>query len=276
MGQFHLSFFRSLTQALESHWIFAKIDSFLLPEFLRYVIHNPLVKVIPSKMSVAVRGFHLKDPITKFQDGDIKSATAEVEDRNLDVLILLVKSVCKCGSRWLINDAFDIQSGNLAGFFGSLALGIVEVCRYRYHGISELLAKVIFCGLFHFLKDHRTNLRWGVDSVTHFNTGSVVITFYDFEWNHLHFLSHFVVEAAHKTLYGRHGVLGISNGLALCSLTHQSLAALRKGNDGRSSPPALGVGNNDRVISLHHSHNGVGRSQVDSNNLTHVRILLSC
>src|SRR6185369_9034076 len=83
-----------------------------------------------------------------------------------------------------------------------------------------------------------------------------------------------IIEApADKALHCENLVVGIGDRLALRRLADQSLAVLRKGNDGRRRARALDVLNDLRLAAFHDCDAAVGRAQVDPNDLGHVSYL---
>jgi hypothetical protein len=96
-----------------------------------------------------------------FEDRDVERAAAEVVDGD-DLVALLVEPVGKCRGGRLVDDAFDVEPGDLAGVFGGLALGIVEVSRNRDHRFGDLLTDVIFRGLLQLLQHLRGDFRGDV------------------------------------------------------------------------------------------------------------------
>ena len=121
-------------------------------------VDDALVKVLTTEEGVAVGGENLKllftIDISDFDDGDVKSAAAEVIDGNLAVaLFVLVQAEGqRCRSRF-VDDALDFQAGDAASILGGLALGVVEVGRYRDHGFGHCLAQVVLSSLFHLAQD---------------------------------------------------------------------------------------------------------------------------
>jgi hypothetical protein len=59
-------------------------------------------------------------------------------------------------------------------------------------------------------------------------------------------------------------VLRVRDRLALGRLAHETLAALRKSDDGGSGACSLGIFENSRFATLHHGHAGVGGAEVDA------------
>ena len=62
-------------------------------------------------MSVSICSLDFEDSVLNAEQGNIKSATTQVEDENVALtLILLVKTVCDGSSCWLIDDSLYIKS----------------------------------------------------------------------------------------------------------------------------------------------------------------------
>ena len=126
--QLALGLFGRLLQALQGHLVAAQVDALVLFEFVGDPVDDQLVEILAAQEGVAVGGLDLEDAVAQFQDGDVEGAAAQVEDGDLLVL-LLVEAVGQGGRGRLVDDAQDVQSGDLAGILGCLALGIVEIGR---------------------------------------------------------------------------------------------------------------------------------------------------
>ncbi len=142
-GELHLGFLGRFLEALQRHLIFRKIDALFLLEFGDDPVHDPLVDVVAAEVGIAVGRFHFDYAIADFEDRDVEGAAAEIVNGDGFVL-LLVETVGERRRRRLINDALDVETGDLAGVFGGLALGVVEVGRNRDDGFGDLLAEVGF------------------------------------------------------------------------------------------------------------------------------------
>jgi hypothetical protein len=103
-------------------------------ELADQVIHHALVEVIAAQEGVAAGRAHLEDAIAHIEDRDIEGAAAQVVHGD-DFVLLLVQPVGQRRSGRLVDDAQHFQPGDLAGVFGGVALGIVEVSR---HGDDRL------------------------------------------------------------------------------------------------------------------------------------------
>ena len=219
-------------------------------------------------MRVAVRRFHFHHARAHFQHGNVKSSAAEVVHRDRFVA-LLVQPVRQRRRRWLVNDAHHFQPGNFARLLGRLPLRVVEVRRHGDNRLGHLFAQKILRRGLQLSQDHRGNLWRAVYLPENLHARIVMVAFHHFVRDALHLIGHFIVAPAHEPLDRIHGVLGIRHCLPLRHLSHETLARLCNGHHGRRRPRPFLVGDYHRFAALHHSHYGVRRSQVNSNNLTH-------
>ena len=125
-------------------------------------VDDLVVKIVTAKMRIAVCRKNLENAVAKFKDGNVKRTAAMVEDENLFVFVLLVKTVSQSCGRWFVDDAFNFESGNLAGIFCCLTLRIVEVCRHRDNGLRNFFAKILFSIVLDVLKNHCRNFLWSI------------------------------------------------------------------------------------------------------------------
>src|SRR5262249_30206531 len=65
------------------------------------------------------------------------------------------------------------------------------------------------------------------------------------------------------------GVLGVDRRLAARQLTHEALAGAREGDHRGRGPAAFGVGDDDRLATLHHRHHAVGGAEIDADGFGH-------
>ena len=142
-------------------------------------VDDLLVEVVTSEVGVTVGGLDLEHAVAEFHYGDIEGTAAKVIDCDLHVLVLLVEAICeRCRGRF-VDDTLHVQTRNLAGFLGSLALGVAEVCRHRDHGLGNLLTEIVLSGLLHLLEYHSRNLLRAVETTVDVNPRSVVVTPYN-------------------------------------------------------------------------------------------------
>ena len=113
-----------------------------------------MVEIVTAEVGVTVGGLDLEHTVSELHDGNIECTATEVEHGDFHVLVLLVKAVCKgCRSR-LVDNSLHIETCNLAGFLGCLALGVREICRHGDDSLSDRLAEIILCSLLHLLENH--------------------------------------------------------------------------------------------------------------------------
>ena len=260
-----------LFQALQRHAVFPEIDAVFLPELLRDPVHHALVEVVTAEMCVAVRSLDLEHTLADLQHRDVEGATAEVIHRDRLVL-LLIQAIGERRRRRLVDDAQDLEAGDLAGVLGGLALRVVEVRRHRDDRLRHLLAEVCLGGLLELAQDHGGDLGRRVLLATHLDPCVAVGRPHDLVRHELDLLQHFVVAAAHEPLDREDGVLGIGDGLSLGDLPHENLAVLRKSDDRRCEPATLLIRDHRGVAAFDDRDHRVGRSEVDADDLRHNRL----
>ncbi len=129
-----MAFSAASLQALQRLAVLAQVDAVLALELVGEVIDDAQVEVIAAQEGIAAGGAHLEDAVAHIQDGDIEGAAAQVVDGD-DLVFLLIQPIGQGRSGRLVDDAQHFQPGDLAGVFGGVALGVVEVGR---HGDDRL------------------------------------------------------------------------------------------------------------------------------------------
>ena len=225
-------------------------------------------------MVVAVRGLHLEDALAELEDRDVEGAAAEVPDE--DRLVgFLVEAVGERGRGRLVDDADDVQAGDLAGVLRRLALRVVEVRRDGDDRVGDRLAEIGLGVGLQLLQDHRRDLRRRVLLALGLHAHVAVRALDDLVRDDLHLLGDLLELAAHEPLDREDRVLRVRHLLALRRRADEALAVLRERDDGRRRAAALGVRNDGRLTALEHGHARVGRAEVDSNGLCHAMYSLS-
>jgi hypothetical protein len=185
-------------------------------EFGNQPLDDALVEIVAAQVGVAVGGLDFDDAFADFENGDIECTAAEVVHGDGFVL-LLVEAVGERGCRGLVDDALDVETGDLACVLGGLALGVVEVGRDGDDRFGDGFAEIGFGGLLELLQDHCGDFGRGVGLALGIYD-DVVALLLNLIGNHLHFVADFVVATAHEALDGEDGVFGIGDGLALGDL----------------------------------------------------------
>ncbi len=146
-----------LFQSLQGHLVLAQVDPLLFLELVGDVVHQGLIPVVAAQMSVAVGRKHLEDAVGHVEDRDVERAAAQVEDRDLLVLLLL-EPVGQGRRRRLVDDPRDFEAGDLPGVLGRLPLAVVKISRDRDHGFADLVPQVALSRLLELPQDHRRDL----------------------------------------------------------------------------------------------------------------------
>merc|ERR1719498_900687 len=269
-GEDALGLLASSAETAESTVVALDVDAGLLLEVSNAEVDDAVVEVLTAQVGVTVGGLDLKDTVLNGQEGHIESATAEVENEHIALaLSLLVETVGDSGSGGLVDDALHVETGDLAGVLGGLALGVVEVSGDSHDGVLDLLAEVGLSDLLHLDEDHGGDflslelllLPLELDD----DHGLVAGAGLNLEGPQLNVLLHnLVLElAADQPLGVEDGVSGVSSGLVLGSVTNEALF-LGEGNVGGCRVDTLIVGNDFNFVVLEHTHAGVGGSQVNT------------
>ena len=82
-------------------------------------------------MSISVCGDNFEDSVVDGQEGNVEGSTAQVEDENVLLALLLVHAVSDGGGGRLVDDSEDVQTGDDSSILGCLSLRVVEVLKKR-------------------------------------------------------------------------------------------------------------------------------------------------
>jgi len=249
----------------------------LLLELRDQPVDDHLVDVVTAQVGVAVGGLHLEDAVAELEDRDVVCAAAQVEDRDLLVL-LLVQPVGEGRRGGLVDDAAHLESRDLAGVLGGLTLGVVEVGGDGDDRLADLLAQVVLRRLLHLLEDERRDLRRveGLAGVGDPDLHPAPRVAGDLVRDQLALLADLGGLAAHEALDGEDGVLRVGDGLPAGHLADQTLSVLGERHHRRRRAPALRAGDYDRFAALHDRDHRVGRPQIDADDLAHLCSLDGC
>ena len=111
-------------------------------ELGHHPVDDGLVEVVAAEVRVAVGRLDLEHAVAEVEDGDVEGAAAQVEHED-GLVVLLVEAVGERGRGRLVDDALDLEAGDLAGVLGGLALRVVEVGRDGDDRLVDLLAEVL-------------------------------------------------------------------------------------------------------------------------------------
>jgi hypothetical protein len=205
-------------------------------------VDDALVPVVAPEVGITVGRLDLEDTIAEVEQRHVEGPAAEIENENGLLGALFVEAVGqRCGGR-LVDDAEDLESRDLSGLLGGLALSVVEVGGNRDDRLGDLVAEI----------------RLGVGPELGQDPGR------DLLWRPLLTVDVGALVRAHGALDRADGAIWVRDGLPLGDLADEDLAALREGDDGRRGASALGVGDDGGLATLKHRHYRVSRAEVDS------------
>ena len=268
-GELGLGLLGLLVEALQGHLVLREVHALGLLELGHQPVDDLLVEVVATQMVVARRGLDLEHAVPDLEHRDVKGAAAEVEHEDGLVGVLLVEPVGQRGRGGLVDDALDVEAGDLAGVLGGLALVVVEVRRDRDDNAVDGVAQVGLGVGLELLEDHRADLRRGVLLAPGLHARVTVGAGDDLEGDDLLLLLDLGLLAAHEALDRKDGVLWIGYGLALRGSTHEPLATLRERNHRGGRASTLGVLDHCGLAAFEDGHARVGRAKIDSDGLAH-------
>ena len=227
-------------------------------------------------MVVAVRRLDLEDALAELEHRHVERAAAEVEDEDRLVRALLVEAVGERGRGRLVDDAQDVEAGDLAGVLRRLALRVVEVGRDGDDRVGHRLAEVRLGVGLQLLEDHRADLRRRVLLAARLHAHVVVRALDDLVGDDLHLLRDLVELPAHEALDREDRVLRVRHLLPARRRADEPLAVLRERDHRRGRAAALGVRDDGRLATLQYGHARVRRAEIDADRLCHLFCRTSC
>jgi hypothetical protein len=258
-----------LVETLQRHLVLRQVDALALLELGHQPVDDRLVEVVAAQVVVTGGGLDLEHAVADLEHRHVERAAAEVEDEDR-LVALLVEPVRERRRGGLVDDALDLEAGDLAGVLRGLALVIVEVGRdgdhRTVHGVAEVRLGV---GL-QLLEDHRADLGRRVLLAADVHARVSVRTARDLEGDDLLLLLHLGLLAAHEALDREHGVLRVRDRLALRYGAHEALATGRERHHGGRGARPLGVLDHVRLAALEHRHARVRRAKIDADRLCHL------
>ena len=267
-GELHLGALAGLLEALERHLVGAQVDAVVRLELVGEPVDDLLVPVVAAEVVVAVGRLDLEDALADLHDRDVEGTAAEVEDENGLVLVALVEAVRQRGRGRLVDDAQDLETGDLAGVLGGLALHVVEVRRNGDDRLGDGLAEVLLGVGLELLEDHRRELLGRVHLALDVDLDAAVLALGDLVGHRLALRGGLLELATDETLDRLDGVLRVGDRLVLRGLAHDALA-VAECDDRRRGAIAFGVDDDGRLAALEDGHCRVGGTEVDTENLGH-------
>ena len=223
------------------------------------------VVVVAAQGRIAASGQHLKHTHAQAQDGNIKSAAAQVIN-GVNALRRVVQAVGNGSGCGLIDQAQNIQAGELRRVFGGLALRIVKISRHGNDGAIHIVVKAVFGA-----KAQRgQNL--GADFHRAFFTGNGA-HFDHAGRGHQAVGQAFCVgdvgqAAAHQALDRCDGVTGVAGLLRQRVIANLAALGVEVTHDAGQNHPTLGVGQAFGYAVAHRGHQRMRGAQVNANGQT--------
>ena len=246
-GQLLLGLLGGFLQTLKRDLVLGKVGAGRRLDLLDEPVDNPLVPVVAAELVVAGGGAHLDGGesvvvLAHLEEGDVEGSAAEIEDEDQLVLLALFKTVGEGRGGGLVDDALNVEPGDLARVLRGLALGVVEVSRNGDDGVGHGFAEVCLGVLLQLLQDEGRDLLRRVD-------GAVDVD---------------LPVRAHVALDGRDRAVDVRDGLPLRDLSDEDLAVLRKADDRGGRARSLGVGDDGRFPALEDGDARIRCAEVDA------------
>jgi hypothetical protein len=260
-----------LAQALHRDRILREIDRLFAPELGHQPLNDAMVKVVAAEVGVAVGGLHLKDALADVEHRHVEGAAAEVVHR--DGLVLpLVEAVGQRGRGRFVDDALDVEAGNLARVLGRLALAVVEVSRNGDDRVGNGFAQIGFRRRFQVLQHHGRELGRRVGLAGDLHRDLAIVRFRHFIGNDTGLARHLAELAADEALDGVNRVFRVGHRLTLGQLSDQALAVLGDGDHRRGGTRTVGIGDDLRLPAFNDGDARVGGAEINSNRFAHASI----
>ena len=264
--QLHLSLLGRFLEPLQGHRIFREIDALVPLELPNQPFHDASVEIVAAQVRVAIGALDFEDALSELEDRDVVGPAAQVVDGHL-LFLLLIEAIREGRGGRLVDDADHVETGDLAGILGRLALRIVEIGGHRDDRLLDFVAEVVLRRLPHLLQDHRRDLGRRVGLAYHFHRREPVLAAQYFIGNALDLFADLFEAPSHESFDREDRVLRICHRLPLGHLPNESLTVFRKGDYRWGGAAAFGVGDDDGIATFHDGHDGVGRPEVNADDL---------
>ena len=147
-----------LTHSLK---ILLDIGVVLLVVLLDEVLHDTVVEILTTKVSVTSGSQDLENAVVDRQKRHIEGTTTKIVNNDLALVTGLIKTVSDSGGGGLVDNTEDVETGDSTGILGSLTLGVAEVGGNGNNGVGDRLAQEALGDLLHLTENHGGNLLGG-------------------------------------------------------------------------------------------------------------------
>ena len=232
-----------------------------------------MVKIIASKLCISIGGFDVEHTVGNAQQRHVEGAATEVENQ-CTAHRTAVEAIGQCRSGGFIENPLDVDASEATGIPGGLTLCVVEVSRNGDHRGFHLFAQVSGGVVHQFAQDAGNQLFRGIlpfglrasDSDVPLIVGTHRVRHRE------RTVIELIPSATNKTLEVGKGVSGVENQLSSRRLSHQKLIVFGVPQHRRRGARAFGIGNHHWPPGLQNSHDGIGGTQVDSDDPAHKRL----
>ena len=118
------------------------------------MLSESLIEIFSTEVSVSGGSENFENSIIDSKERNIKGSTTEIENEDVLLPTLLVKSVSDSSGRWFVDDSKNIKAGNGTGILCCLSLRVVEISRHCDNCVLYFSSKVAFSDVLHLLEDH--------------------------------------------------------------------------------------------------------------------------
>ena len=98
-------------------------------EVLQEIVDHSVVEIFSSQMGISGSSLDLENTFLDSQQRNIEGTSTKIENENILLLSLLVKTVGNSGGGGLVNDTENVESRNGTTILGSLSPRVVKVGR---------------------------------------------------------------------------------------------------------------------------------------------------
>lgn len=105
-----LGLFDFTTEFLDGTVILTDVLALLLLVQLDEVVHDTLIEIFTTQMSITVGGNDLEDTIVDGQQRNIESTASQVKDQNVLLSVLLIQAISDGGGCRLVDDTHNVQT----------------------------------------------------------------------------------------------------------------------------------------------------------------------
>ena len=109
-GEGSLGLLDLTSELLDGAVVFSDVLAALLLEELDEVLHDSIVEVLASQVSVAVRGYDLEYSVVDGEERHVESTAAQVEHENVLLALFLVQTVRDRSGCWLVDDTDNVKT----------------------------------------------------------------------------------------------------------------------------------------------------------------------